>query len=699
MPGDTIEVVSSVASGQCAVTTPQLTIKGVGARPTITAADGVAGWSIAAADVTIENLAFAGSRCEDCAAIELLQGSLSLRNVSIQGSDVGLKARDFAGSALTVERCDISANRSNVEVGNIGRFAMISSYIHDAQGGGLVKTAAVENSLRSNRFASGADPSASGELVIAGSAKSEIYGNVLVRSSAASTAGLIQYLDNAAGQPGEIAAERNTLVNAAVSGIQFVEFVGERAPALRLSRNVFWGDSPADAASSAEGASSNYFGADDVFTGDEDFRLNGRFVNSDSGAVAADDSGFPLTTNPVKTMVRKASAEAIRTAAGGATPKSITLTSSLVGGSGYIFSNMVYLTGPAPSGGVTVAFTSSNTSVVTLVNTSIVIPAGASSGKFAFKSILPSTLTSVTIRATANGGSASATLRVGPVSISRVTLGGSQIGSNGSITTNRVELTGPAPAGGMVVSMSSSTSVVKPTATVTIPAGLTSNSFSLSAGVVSSPTTGVITAKHTTGTQSASISVLPVSASRLLVTPANASGGSSILVKVYLNGPAPAGGLSVALNSSNPTVLPLPPTINVPAGGTELGIIAKLAWVASNTSLTVTATTPYGKVSSLITAIPTQLAGIVPSATSVRSGGSVTFSVRLTGAAPSGGLTVTLSSSNAGAISVPSSVFIPAGAREASVTRTVGKVSASTAVTITGRGGPATRTTTVTVAP
>ena len=67
--------------------------------------------------------------------------------------------------------------------------------------------------------------------------------------------------------------------------------------------------------------------------------------------------------------------------------------------------------------------------------------------------------------------------------------------------------------------------------------------------------------------------------------------------------------MSVALKSSNATVLPLPPTITVPAGATELGIIAKLSWVTMNTSLAVTATTPYGSVTSPITAVPTQMAG------------------------------------------------------------------------------------------
>lgn len=699
MPGDIVEVFPGARSGQCTVTTPHLTIKGVGTRPSASGDGEFTGWTVAADDTQIENLTFDGSRCAagSCTAIELLSGSLTLRNVSITGSKVGVKARGAEVNALSIVRCEIASNGINIDVGNIHQFHLQSSYIHDAKGGALVTTAAGENILQGNRLASGSERTASGEVVIAGSAKTLLSGNLLLRASTGSTAGLVQYVAGA-GEPGEVVAQRNTFVNAAISGIDFIEAVGDRAPVVRLDGNVLWGDAPARTLTDANTASSNYLGVDRVFGGDSDFRLNGDYVRPNTGASVTDEAAFPLN---VGTAAIQQTSRKVRTlaAVGDATPSSITLTSTQVGGSGYVFSNKVFLSGPAPTGGVVVTFTSSNTSVVTMVNSSITISAGQTSGIFAFKTIVPSTLTPVTITAAANGGEASAVVNVGPVSIANVTLGATQIGSNGTITTNRVELTGPAPTT-MVITLSSSSSSVTPSATVTIPAGITSNSFTLTAGQVDAATSAVITATHSTGSKSNSIVVLPVGVSSMLLTPTSTSGGVNVLVKVYLNGPAPAEGLNVDLTSSNPGVLPLPPTITAPAGATDVSVVVKPNWVSANTSVNVTAQTEFGTATRSMTVIPTQVAAVQSSSTKVTSGGSATVTVTLTGPAPSGGTIVSLSSSAPAQLSIPSSVLVPAGANQASVVaQAAAVVSSSTSVTVRGTGGGVTKTVAITVAP
>ncbi|MCX7993793.1 MAG: S8 family serine peptidase [Fimbriimonadales bacterium] len=85
--------------------------------------------------------------------------------------------------------------------------------------------------------------------------------------------------------------------------------------------------------------------------------------------------------------------------------------------------------------------------------------------------------------------------------------------------------------------------------------------------------------------------------------------------------------------------------------------------------------------------------------TTVVGGNSVTGTVTLTSAAPSGGFVVNLSSSNAAVASVPSSVTVPAGATSANFTVSTAAVSSSTNVTITASAGGVSRTATLTVNP
>jgi hypothetical protein len=85
--------------------------------------------------------------------------------------------------------------------------------------------------------------------------------------------------------------------------------------------------------------------------------------------------------------------------------------------------------------------------------------------------------------------------------------------------------------------------------------------------------------------------------------------------------------------------------------------------------------------------------------TSVTGGSPSTGTITLTGPAPSGGVVVSLSSSNANVAGVPASVTVAAGTSSASFTVTTVAVSGSTGVTVTATSGGVARTTTLTVNP
>jgi thermitase len=171
-------------------------------------------------------------------------------------------------------------------------------------------------------------------------------------------------------------------------------------------------------------------------------------------------------------------------AVGGGGPTQPSLSSlslnptSVVGGNSS--TGTVTLTAPAPSGGFVVNLSSSNTNVATVPST-VTVPAGATSATFTVSTRAVSSATSVTITASAGGISRTATLTVNPspsVTLQSLTIRPTSVWG-GSTATGTVTLSGPAPAGGVVVQLRSSSSRASVSSTVTVPAGATSARFTI----------------------------------------------------------------------------------------------------------------------------------------------------------------------------------------------------------------------------
>jgi subtilase family protein len=190
----------------------------------------------------------------------------------------------------------------------------------------------------------------------------------------------------------------------------------------------------------------------------------------------------------------------------------------------------------------------------------------------------------------------------------------------------------------------------------------------------------------------------------LTLNPTSVNGGNSSTGKVTLDSPAPSGGTVVALSSSNASAATVPPSVTVAAGATSAAfqittmasanstpvtISASSAGLTQTVSLTVTPQPPSGPTLTSLTLNPTNVVGGSPSS------GTVTLSAP----APSGGALVSLSSSNAGVVTVPSNVTIPAGATSAIFTASSSSVTASTPVTVSGSYAGVTQTASLTVTP
>jgi hypothetical protein len=197
-----------------------------------------------------------------------------------------------------------------------------------------------------------------------------------------------------------------------------------------------------------------------------------------------------------------------------------------------------------------------------------------------------------------------------------------------------------------------------------------------------------------------SSSTTSVSLSSMVLNPPSVIGGNSSTGTVSLSGPAPAGGAQVLLSSNNTSAARTPASVTVAAGATSATFTVSTSAVTATTTVTVSGA--YGGVtrSASLTVQPAPppaptLTSLTLSPASVVGGTQVSrATVTLSAPAPSGGVQVALSSSN-GAASVPSTVFIPAGASSASFTVNTSIVLISTSSTISARYNGTTRSATL----
>jgi Subtilase family len=176
--------------------------------------------------------------------------------------------------------------------------------------------------------------------------------------------------------------------------------------------------------------------------------------------------------------------------------------------------------------------------------------------------------------------------------LSSVTLNPTSV-NGGNPSTGKVTLSGPAPSGGAVVSLSSSnTSAAAVPPSVTVVAGATSAAFQVT--TVPSPNSVQVTISASSGgvTQTASLTVTPQPPSgptlmSIALNPSSVIGGSPSSGTVTLSAPAPSGGALVSLSSSSAGVVTVPSNVTIPAGATSATFIASSSSVTVSTAVTV----------------------------------------------------------------------------------------------------------------
>jgi len=269
----------------------------------------------------------------------------------------------------------------------------------------------------------------------------------------------------------------------------------------------------------------------------------------------------------------------------------------------------------------------------------------------------------------------------------------------GDTVQGMVSLGGGAPTGGVSITFfSTATPLASTPASLMIPEGQSNAVFSLATGgaTLTVPTTLKIYATDGAVSRAASLTLTPlVKVAAVATNPVE--GGFSSYGSVSLNIPAQTGGATVALTSSDSSLVTVPPTVTVPQGYTSLSFLANTAPVTSATTVPVSATFDGITVSSSVSLSPApvdSLAGL--SGQEIVGGQPMLITVALNNfPRAAGGATIALSSGDPAALQVPATVTVPYGAFSATVTATSAIVSGRKGVSLKASYNGSSLTTTV----
>ena len=354
----------------------------------------------------------------------------------------------------------------------------------------------------------------------------------------------------------------------------------------------------------------------------------------------------------------------------------------------------VTLSTKAGSSGTTISISSSSASA--FVPKTVIVPRGAKTATFAVTTTPVQATTSVVIQGTLGTSIAKATLTIYCPKLATLSFMPSSVVGGGT-TTGTVVLNSPAPSGGISASLTASDIGWGGPASITVAAGGKSANFTCMPSPVSATKTVRVTAKFAGSSASASLTIKRPTLVGLTLNPTLVGCGTSSTGTIHLDGPAPAGGLKIAM-SSNLLSASVPKSITVSAGSTSTTFLVATTKVAKATTAKISASMSPTTVSAPLMILPAALSALTLNPTTVIGGASSTGTVTLTGPAPTGGVLINLSETDSAA-SVPSVVTVPAGQTSAVFAITTQGVSAQATATISASFESITLSATLTINP
>jgi hypothetical protein len=330
------------------------------------------------------------------------------------------------------------------------------------------------------------------------------------------------------------------------------------------------------------------------------------------------------------------------------------------------------LLNPAPpAGGETLTITSSSPALT--VPATLPVAAGGNA-QFSYTANAVTVATPVTVTVRTATASASFSVTVTPVAapapagfnpFPRVAAGGDTVTLNPGLTAT-------APPGGVTVGLHSDSPLLVVPATYFFPAGFNSPTLTAVVGHVTTPT--IVHLTETLGSQTATgqVEIEPDRVlTNLAVSPNPTDASQATNGGVSISVPAQGtGNFLVALHSSNPAIASVPADVEFLDSQSSTSFHITLTPVSAPTNVTITATGGGVTQSTTLTVVPTPpppfAVNLLTLAPKVVAGtGTSTGTVTATTAAPAGGATIRLSSSDTKLATVPATVVIPAGATSA----------------------------------
>lgn len=346
----------------------------------------------------------------------------------------------------------------------------------------------------------------------------------------------------------------------------------------------------------------------------------------------------------------------------------------------------------------TIALSTSPTDLGTF--TTLVIPAGQSSGQFVLDTVGVETTTDLQVNATLLGVTKSDALELTKATLASLTFNPNPV-AGGSDTTATVALTGKAGPSGYSATISSLTpGFTGMTGTVTINPQTSSGTVVLTSPVPPADTTADFTAHHEatpsypTADVAATLTVEAFGLDTFTLDPGTVASGGTSTGTVTLNSAAPTGGVRVyvSASTSDATFTGLTGTdsigsyILIPEGATSAEFTVKAGYVGTDTDVAITVQRSTGGAISKTLTIQAQefTATLNPSSVIGSTSGSTSsvLTVTIPNAAPVD-LTFDLTTSNPTLVPLSAnSITIPANQTSASLTLHPGAVTTPTDVVI-----------------
>ena len=332
-------------------------------------------------------------------------------------------------------------------------------------------------------------------------------------------------------------------------------------------------------------------------------------------------------------------------------------------------SGRVTLNFPADEPDGTVVDLTSDFPDIVSVTPSITIQGGQKVGFFTLFTNPVAQDTPVAITASAHGSSAfSFDTVLAPVPISLNVSPNTVAG--GSNATGLVSLNGVAPAGGLLLQLSSDSQYATVDSDLLIQPGKSYGAFPIATTLPPASVTANIGASYNGVTASATLRITGIAVSNFVINPSTVAGGNQTTGVVTLARSAPAQGLDIEFSSSSPVINPA--NLHINPGQTQGMVVIKTTPTASNTLVPIEARVAgsapgSGKTASLlVTATGVTSVTVTPT---VMHAGTTTLNgwVFLTNPAPASGavVTLTLTPPGEGSTNPSGSVKVLAGATKA----------------------------------